>query len=146
MSTQRPTIGRVQGLNAHIRPLARSQLTASLATAVDMGTLVALVELAQVHYVAATAAGALCGALTNYGANRLWAFDDAHPSPVGGQMALYGAVSAGSLLLNTGGVFLFTDLLGFRYLLSKIITALAVGLLWNYPLHRFVVFRKEQST
>lgn len=131
---------------SHGRTLLRSQATAALATVVDMGSLVILVEISQIHYVGATALGALAGAFTNYAANRLWAFDDAHPAPVPGQMARYGAVSAVSLILNTAGVFLFTDLLGLRYLLSKIITAIAVSVAWNYPMHRFYVFRKEHTS
>ena len=61
---------------------------------------------------------------------------------MGSQVLRYIAVSLGSLAFNVGGVFLFTESLGLRYGYSKVVTSIAVALLWNYPLHRYIVFKE----
>jgi putative flippase GtrA len=126
----------------HGRALLRTQATALLATLVDFGTLFFLTEVAGLYYVASATCGALLGAVTNYVTNRLWAFDHGHHSGVAPQAFRYAVVSAASLALNVGGVFLFTEVAGLRYGYSKAITSLAVALLWNYPLHRYFVFKE----
>jgi len=55
----------------------------------------------------------------------------------------YTAVSAGSLVLNSAGVYLLTEDFGIYYAVSKLITAILVGLLFNFPLHRRFVFRRH---
>jgi putative flippase GtrA len=118
----------------------RSQVASFAATIADFGTLVCLVELAQVWYVAATAIGAFVGALTNFMFGRYWSFvaiqDGMH-----GQAFRYALVSAMSLVLNSGGVYLFTDFVGLKYIVSKTIVAILIGIFFNFPLHRHFVFR-----
>lgn len=129
-------------MGGHARALARTQLTALAATVVDYSALFFLTEVAGLYYVISAAFGALMGALTNYGANRLWAFDHGRHGDIAPQALRYVAVSAASLALNVAGVFLFTEAAGLRYGYSKVIASIAVGLLWNYPLHRYFVFKE----
>ena len=96
-------------------------------------------EFAHVYYVLATALGALCGAITNFTLNKVWAFEHRH-GRLRAQGARYALVSGGSLALNTGLVFSLTEYGGLRYLVSKAIAAVLVGWCWNYPLHRYFVF------
>jgi putative flippase GtrA len=125
----------------HRRSFSRANVTALIATVVDVGTLTSLVELAHVYYVIATALGAFCGAITNFTLNRLWAFRDGrHTVRLHAQGLRYALVSAGSLVLNTALVFCFTEFGQLRYLVSKAIAAIIVGWGWNYPLHRHFVF------
>lgn len=113
------------------------------ATGVDFGFLVLLVEKGGLWYVAATAAGAFLGAITNFTLNRHWSFE-ATSDRVRGQALRYGVVSGGSLLLNSGGVWAITEGTGTSYVSSKIVTALLVGLFFNFPLHRYFVFKSSQ--
>ncbi len=101
-------------------------------------------EFAHVYYVIATACGAAAGAVLNFTLNKYWAFD-AKAGSTGKQGFRYLVVSAGSLLLNTGLVFCFTEFGQLRYLLSKAIAALTVGWAWNYPLHRYFVFPSKEA-
>lgn len=136
---QRPTI-------TFLGSFSRSQVSAGIATAVDYALLFSLVEISHVWYVIAVALGALAGAVTNFVLNRYWSFD-ASEGRWSRQAWRYVLVSGTSLLLNTGGVWLLTDRLRLHYYYSVFIVSTSVGFFFNYPLHRFFVFReREQST
>ena len=122
--------------------LGRAQIASLAATVADFSSLVLLVEICRVWYVVATAIGALVGAVVNFFLGRQWSFMADHES-VRVQAVRYAAVSGGSLLLNSSGVYLFTHYLSIHYTLSKAITALLVGVLFNFPLHRRFVFGRR---
>ena len=82
------------------------------------------------------------GALINFILGRHWSFV-ANDEAVRGQAIRYAAVSAVSLLLNSLGVYLLTDYLKIHYVISKVIIAFLVGILFNFPLHRSFVFRRH---
>ncbi len=123
--------------------LKRSQIASLTATAVDFGSLIFLVEFGRVWYVAATATGAFAGAVVNFTLGRHWSFMAEHQN-IRGQAIRYAAVSGGSLLLNSLGVYLLTEYLKIHYIISRAIAAALVGLLFNFPLHRRFVFRKQK--
>lgn len=122
--------------------LRRSQVASLAATVVDFGCLVFLVQIARVWYVAATAVGALLGAVTNFILGRHWSFMATHGN-IGRQAIRYAAVSSLSLGLNVIGVFLLTEHLKVHYTISRAITAVIVAILFNFPLHRRFVFGKQ---
>jgi len=123
--------------------LKRSQIASLTATVVDFCTLIFLVEFGHVWYVAATATGAFLGALVNFILGRHWSFEAGHED-VRGQAMRYAAVSTISLVLNSLGVYLLTEQVALHYTISKVITALSVGILFNFPLHRRFVFRRQK--
>lgn len=127
------------------KTFSRSQLAALAATVVDFGTLTAWVELLHQFYAYGVAIGASMGAVTNFTINRYWSFE-AHTKPLGRQAFRYALVSAGSLLLNTGGVYLVTEYLGFYYLYSKLAIAFLIGILYNYPMHRYFVYEHSDQS
>lgn len=118
----------------------RAQVAGLLATLADYGLLFLLTEVFSVWYVFSTAGGALTGAITNFLINRYWSFRAAH-EPWTGQLLRYALVSACSLTLNTGGVFLMTENLKLHYSYSVVLVSFSVGVLFNYPLHRHFVYR-----
>jgi putative flippase GtrA len=119
----------------------RAQLSSIAASVVDFGVLIFCVEVLHVWYVAATALGAFCGAVTNFLLGRYWSFEAAE-KPLRSQVWRYALVALGSLLLNSAGVYLITEKLHLVYWLSKVITALLVGICFNFTLQRSFVFRK----
>jgi putative flippase GtrA len=123
--------------------LRRSQIASLTATVVDFSSLIFLVEIGQVWYVAATATGAFLGAIVNFILGRHWSFTADHDA-VHGQAIRYAAVSGVSLVLNSLGVYLLTDYIGIHYAISKAITAFLVGILFNFPLHRRFVFGRQK--
>jgi putative flippase GtrA len=122
--------------------LRRSQIASLAATAVDFCSLIFLVEIGHVWYVAATATGAGLGAFVNFILGRHWSFM-AHKESVRGQAMRYAAVALASLVLNSLGVYFLTDYMGIYYAISRIITAVFVGVLFNFPLHRRFVFGRQ---
>lgn len=131
MSATRPTA---------FQSFGRSQVASATSTAADFGLLFLLTEVFDVWYVVATALGAFLGAVVNFLMNRHWSFSasDGHWHR---QAARYTLASAGSLLLNTAGTFAVTEYLGVHYSLSVILVSLVVGFAFNYPAHRYWVFR-----
>jgi len=126
------------------RTLARHQVGSVLSTAVDFGVMTILVQFAHIDPVPATALGAACGALTNFTLGRRWIFrqgDELPHAPPWREEALrYAVVSGTSLLLNTAGEFVLVHLLGVMYVAARAVIAVAVSLLWNYPMQRAFVF------
>lgn len=127
----------------HGLTFGKSQVTALGATGVDFCTLVFAVEVLGLHYLLGVVLGALAGGTANYLWNRRWAFGSS--GTVSSEAARYAFVSAGSLLWNVALVYVFTAWLGLVYFASKLIVAVLVGFGWNYPLHRYWVFVKEEE-
>jgi putative flippase GtrA len=120
--------------------LARHQTGAIVATAVDFLIMIGWVELGRGSPVAGVAVGAACGALTNFLLGRQWIFRATDRSAAG-QALRYALVSAGSLGLNSMGEHLLLRALGLPYVPTRVLVAAMVGMGWNFPLHRFFVFR-----
>lgn len=123
--------------------LGRAWLASVLATVVDYGAFVLLVEVAGVYTGTSRALGALLGAVTNFTANKLWTFKT-HKTPFWVEAPRYTAISLTSLLLNTGGVILLSEGLRWNPLLAAAVVGVAVSVCWNLPLHRHWVFREDQ--
>lgn len=111
-----------------------------LATGLDFLVYVSLVELLGVWYVASAAISALCGAVVAFYLSRTWCFS-AQDGHILTQGIRFIVVSGISLSLNTSGVYLFTDILGFHYFTSKVAVAIIVSFLFNFPLYRYYVFK-----
>jgi putative flippase GtrA len=102
--------------------------------------MVLVVEVLHHSAVLGTGAGALCGAVTNFQLGRHFTFaaDQDHVAP---QAARYAMVSAASAGLNALGEYGIHDVLGVQYFWGRMLVAVAVSLLWNFPLQRYFVFR-----
>jgi phosphatidylglycerophosphate synthase/putative flippase GtrA len=120
----------------------RAWVASGLATLVDYGSFVVLVEGLAVFNGTATAAGALFGAVTNFSINKLWTFKT-HKTPWSVEVPRYVAISLTSLLFNTAGVVLLADGLKWNPVLARVLVGLVVSVCWNMPLHRWFVFRGD---
>lgn len=136
-----------EGWAAEAGRMARAQASSALATFVDWSLLTALVAL-RVHYLAAACMGALAGAVTDFSVKKWWVFDAQH-GLLRAQALRYAAVSLASAGWNVLLAWAIVDLGGFRPLGSPvpgvILASLAVGFVWNYPLHRNFVFSRPSS-
>lgn len=81
---------------------ARNAFAGFLATSVDLGVVFSLVQWARLHPAIATFVGCAVGAVTNFLANRFWAFESRRPTM---RMAIrYGFVSLSSAGLNAASL------------------------------------------
>ena len=127
-----------------LRLLAKHQTSSLVATAVDFGTMIALVEVGWLGPAYATVVGATCGAMTNFLLGRNWTFR-ATAGRAHGQMGRYAIVSATSLGLNAIGEHLLAERWKVQYMLARLAVAVAVSMLWNFPLQRFFVFAQPRE-
>ena len=68
-------------------------------------------------------------------------FSEAHDLKKRWVALKYLLVWTGSIWLNTGGTYLLTELSGSYFIFPKTVVAVAIALLWNYPLQRMFVYR-----
>lgn len=121
----------------------RYNATAMTASVCDFGTMIFLREVVGLYYVIATFFGALCGGTVAFVLGRNWTYlsKDEKPQVQG---LRYFFVWGGNILLNTYGVYFFSEIVGFgeeQYIYSRVLTACLVGALYNFPLQRYFVFR-----
>ncbi len=119
----------------------KAQLSAQIATFADFSISVLLAEFAGIWYVWASFIGALSGGIINCGVNYRWVFDNTHELKKKNIAMKYAAVWTGSILLNTLGTYVLTEISGVYFIFAKITIAIAVALLWNYQLQRLFVFK-----
>lgn len=106
----------------------------------DFLVFIVLTNVCSIWYVVATATGAFVGAVVNFLIGRYWVFDSTERK-IQDQAFRYAIVALGSLLLNTLGVYLVTEYLGFLPLHSKIIVAILVAVGYNFVLQKLFVYR-----
>jgi putative flippase GtrA len=123
---------------------SKSQVASLCATIVEYCTILLWTEVFHQFYVIGVALGAITGATTNFLINRHWSFQAADV-PAGPQVWRYILVSIGSLILNTGCVYLITENFHIFYMFSVMGVGLMVGFFYNYPLQRYFVYKKSAN-
>lgn len=123
--------------------LGRHQVAALVGTSADFMAMIALVELGGLAPPGATVLSAIAGGIVNFIVSRSWAFRRKHRGTVVSQAARYAMVSLGGALLN--GLFLAAVLAAANmpYVFARVGVAVAVSVLYTYPLHTRVVFRVQ---
>lgn len=123
-----------------LKSFYRSQIGSVLATLTDITSLYCLTEFIGIYYVISAGIASALGAIVGFTILRIWAFER-RDRPIGGQALKYGLVSLLILLLNMGGIYLFTEMASIPYMYSKIIIACLIGLFVSFPLFRYYVYR-----
>lgn len=124
--------------------LARHQAGSLIATVLDFSTMIALV--AGLHLAPGLGAmsGAAIGGSVNFVLGRRWIFRK-QSDPASHQALRYAGVSLVSLMLNGGGEHLLASVWHVQFVLARVIVALLVALLWNYPVQRHFVFQAHET-
>ncbi|HLU65305.1 MAG TPA: GtrA family protein [Kofleriaceae bacterium] len=119
--------------------MMRVGLSGVIATAIDVGALVFLVEALSSHVTLAAFFAATLGGIANFLINKYWAFDDEAPLEIR-QITLYAMVSVVTAAFVAVAVHILAVLIGLPYLLAKAIAAALVFLCWTYPAQSRLVF------
>lgn len=117
----------------------KANMASLVASLSDFLMTILLVQWGRVDVVIAAVAGTTTGGVVNFLIGRHWVFQTGDNRVVR-QFFKYGLVWTGNLLLNTGGVYLLASCAGFHYIGSKLVTAVLVAVLYNYPLQKNFVF------
>ena len=117
----------------------KAQASSIISTALDFSVTIIFKEFFKFWYLAASIAGTLTGGVANFLLGRSWVFDG-KGKRMHRQVVKYMITWTGNLLLTTLGVFVFTHYAGFSYIISKILTAVIVGVGYNYMLQKKFVF------
>ena len=128
-------------LLAEARRFVFANASSAIASGIEWVLVTALV-LVGVHYLVAAAAGAVTGAAIDFSLKRYWAFDRARKAGIGHEGLRYVAASAASLALNLAVAWGLVDGLGVAAVPGVVAASIVVGVAWNYPVHRFYVFRE----
>ena len=130
-----------RGIAAEVARFVRANLAAAIATGIEY-LLVTGLLVAGAHYLTAAGAGAVTGAVTDFSLKRHFAFDRSERAAVGREGLRYLWVSAVSLALNLALAWALVAGLRFPSLPGVIGASILVAVAWNYPLHRWYVFRE----
>ncbi len=130
--------GSASGLIALLRQFVKFTGVGFASAIGHYGLLIALVQLAAVPAVPASAAGALLGAVINYSLNYRYTFRSTrqHREAV----LRFAVIAAVGLALNTLFMWIGVVLIGAHYLLSQVITTVLV-LIWSFAGNRYWTFR-----
>lgn len=122
------------------RRFGRHQVAALISTAVDFAVMVLCVSGLGAAPSIGTAIGATAGGVTNFMLGRHWTFE-AGEGAAAPQALRYAFVSGASRGWNTLGEWVLSERIGVQYVLARLVVALAVSVLWNFPMQRYFVFR-----
>lgn len=122
----------------------KAQASAFIGGLVDYSIMIACTELLGVHYTISILISGIIGAIVNFSINRKWTYRAAQGA-LPAQVSRFIIVVLGSVLLKSGGTYLFTNWLSLDYKISRIMTDLLVSLGFNYTLQTFWVFPKPKK-
>jgi putative flippase GtrA len=121
--------------------LIRYTFVGGFAFLIDFGTLYALTEFINLHYLLSAGIAFILGLTTNYLMSIRWVFDSRNIQNKKLEFALFALIGLVGLGLNELFIWIFTDLLTIYYLLSKILTTVLVYL-WNFFARKTILFNK----
>lgn len=108
-------------------------------TTVDFVLFTLLTRVVGLHYLGANILSFTVAATWSYFANRTWTFRD-RSARIRSQFPKFALVSGIGLLLTSGLLFLFIDILHVHDLLAKVF-AIGIVLFWNFLVNRYWTFR-----
>jgi putative flippase GtrA len=116
---------------------------AALAFAVDVLVLWALVEVFQLHYLAAAAAGFVAGTAVLYGFAVRYAFSFRRVADTRREFGVFAAVGLMGIVLNLAIIYGAVEIIHLHYLVAKI-AASTVTFVANFGLRRALLFTQWQ--
>ena len=124
--------------------LFRYTLVGGLAFVVDFGLLFFLTEYVRLHYLISATISFLAGLLVNYVISTQWIFRDSNIKNKKVEFILFGLIGVIGIILNNVIIYLFTDVVGLYYMLSKLVTAIIVYM-WNFLGRRYFLFNAKSK-
>lgn len=121
--------------NNSLLQFCRYVVVGGLSFIVDAFTLYTLTNM-NIYYLVSNVFGFIVGVTLNYFLSKLMVFKDKNYSKRR-EYIIFMIISVIGLIFTTILMYLFTDLIGFNYMVSKMIAAIIV-LIWNYGARKYV--------
>jgi putative flippase GtrA len=115
-------------------------LAGTMAYAIDYSTLVMLTNVFKLHYLLSAAIAFMLGAITSYVLNITWVFDGRTLKNKYLEASIFFTLVISGLILNHYLILFFTEYARLHYLVSKLISTVAVGWL-NFCARKYILFR-----
>jgi putative flippase GtrA len=127
----------------HIQ-LFRYGIVGGIAYMVDFGLLFGLTEYAGIPYLLSAAISFLTGLATNYALSIFWVFKTRSMESRMAEFSIFAFIGLVGLGFNEFFLWMFTSLMGWHYLLSKL-AATPLVFLWNFLARRFTLFSSPKE-
>lgn len=95
----------------------------------------------KLHYLVSAAAGFIFGLFVNFLLSKFFIFTEKKNS-ISMEFLVYAVIGAIGLLFTELLMYLFTDVMGVYFMLSKVITAVLV-LIWNFIARKIILYRSK---
>ena len=141
--SKRREIGRrvlVQKTDNLIIQFFRYGFAGGVAFCVDFGLLYVLTDIFHIYYLISAAFSFIPGILVNYLLSVHWVFNKRVVKNIKAEFLFFTAIGLVGLGWNELFMWLFTDVVGFYYLISKLFST-ALGYIWNFSAKKFFLFR-----
>jgi putative flippase GtrA len=123
--------------------LLRYGVVGGFAFAVDLGTLVALTELAGCHYLVSATVGFALGVATNYLLSIFWVFHERTVRNRTTEFVVFLILGVLGLGINHLTLFVLTGLVGIHYTASKVV-ATGLTFVWNFVSRKLLLFTRAR--
>ena len=130
---------RIAAARALLVQLFKYGAASGVALAVDYGLMVALTELAGLHYLVSATIGFCCGAVVAYMLSVAFVFTERRLASAGVEFALFVLIGVAALGLNQALLFALVDGAGLHYALAKV-PVTGVVFLFNFGVRKAVLF------
>lgn len=120
--------------------LFRYTFVGGVAFVFDFGALYALTEFGGLYYLTSASLSFLLGLAVNYALSILWVFNRHALRSRWVEFGIFAAVGLVGLGFNVLFMWLFTEVAGLHYLLSKVGSTILV-FLWNFAARKVSLFR-----
>jgi len=127
--------------NAYIQ-LFRYLFAGGIAFLADVSILYFLTEYSHVHYLMSSLAGFSIGLTITYLMSIFWVFDEKSKDNKAVELTLFIIIGIIGMGLTSLFMWLFTTILLFHYLFSKILTT-AIVFVWNFVAKKQILFTKK---
>ncbi len=109
------------------------------AYAVDFGMLFILTEYIKIHYLISAAVAFSLGLITNYTLSIIWVFSKRTLKNKKTEFIIFAVIGIFGLGFNELFIWFFTEVTGFYYLISKVISTVFV-FFWNFFARKKMLF------
>jgi putative flippase GtrA len=120
------------------------QFSSIISTTIDFSITWILTSIFGFWYIFSSSIGYAIGGIISFILGRCWVFRTTN-TKVGKQVIRYFLMWAGGIVLNSLGVYLFTEIFKMHYMFSKISVAVFIGVFLNYYLQSNFIFNEHIS-